>query len=689
MDSNLKNNLYNKKHIIKKKSFPKFKNKSKESIEKLIHRNFINKYKSMASHYNSFVANNIIFNDRSHIVSRFKEYLILDDKGEFLKRYYRKKESVARLQKYFKFYFLYSKVFPNYTSIDENKFIYNNIHQKQIMLDLQEEFENEKNLRNIEIEIEEGNIKDNKDVFSTEIIHSLLNTTNKEVAEILFNIDKDDLAEEETKFKIGVNNILDKISNYQNKRKNSFNKKEFFIHLNSINIRNNKNNRNKQMSLKTIKTNINNNNKENKENISKNINNNYFISKIIRNSIKKKISSKNKSKENKTNSIIKKSSYKEIKSNNNSKKKIINEQLLFKKYEKDLFKIKKRFMNHKKNISQYMSTSIQSKNDFSLYKKNTSFFNLNNKQPSISISNLNLISNPSSQVISTKISPSNSMKKQMKKQVNKSKVSTGNKEKKNHQNLLIKVNNEKDKDKDKDKYSRNNQLQTSSTTSNLVNNIIHYLNNKYKDSRNKIYKNISIKTINKINGISFSNASKKIINNKIKNNNSRKILEYDSQNNKEYDMKYKLKRKLKSYKNHCSINFENNNKTYIKLINEKKINYSRLNSKNSNKVSSTKNIFKNTYKKIKIKNLQKKNIINKNDFCYSSRNFGINDINKSKLIISGYHSKQNSASRSKNASRDNTYNKNLIMKINNNKKNLYDIKSKIFIKKTFVSKKEQ
>ena len=682
MDSNLKCHLYNKKHITKKKSFSKNKNKS---IEKLIHKNFIHKYKYMPSHYNLFVANNIIFNDRTHIVSRFKEFLIIDDEGEFLKRYYRKKESVARLQKYFKFYFLYSKVFPNYTSINENKFIYNNIHQKQEMIDLQEEIENEKNIKNMEIEIKEGNIKDNKDVFSTEIIDSLLNTTNKEVAEILFNINKEDLTEEETKFKDGVNIIVDKISSYQNKRKNSFSKKEFFIHLNSINGKNNINYGNKQMSLKTIKTNNNNNN--NKENISQNLNNNYFISKIIKNSIKKKITSKNKVKENKTNSIIKRSSYKEKKSKNNSKNKKINDQLLFKKYEKDLFKIKKRFMNHKKNISQIMSTSIQSKNDFLIYKKNSSLFNLNEKFPSVSISNFNLISNPSSQVISAKISPSNSMKKQMKKQINKSKVLTGNKEKKNNQKLILNVNN----DKEKEKYSRNKQLQTSSTTSNLVNNIIYYLNNKYKDSRNKIYKNKSINTINKINEISFINATKKIINNKIQrnNSNSRKIFENDSKNNKEYDIKYKLKKKIKSYKNNCSINFENNNKTYIKLINEKKLKYSRLNSQKSNKVNSTNNIFINAYKKLKIKKLQTNNINNKNGFCYSSRNLGVNDISKSKIIISGYQSKQNSASRSKNVSRDNIYKKNIVFKLNyNKKKGLYDVKSKSFLKKSF-SKKEQ
>jgi hypothetical protein len=338
-----------------------------------------------------------------------------------------------------------------------------------------------------------------------------------------------------------------------------------------------------------------------------------------------------------------------------------------------------------------MSTSIQSKNDFLIYKKNSSLFNLNDKFPSVSISNFNLISNPSSQVISAKISPSNSMKKQMKKQINKSKVLTGNKEKKNNQKLILNVN----YDKEKEKYSRNKQLQTSSTTSNLVNNIIYYLNNKYKDSRNKKYKNISINTSSKVDRTSPSNVSKTKINKKIINNNTIKILEYDFQTNKEYDcqtnkdddIKYKLKRNIKSYKNNYSINFENGNKTYHKLISEKILRNSRINSQNNTNIYSTNNILNNTYKRIKIKKLKRKSMFNKLNFCYSSRNLGINDINKSKLIKSCNQSKQNSTSRSKNFSRDNITNKNsknIILKINKTDK-LHNMKLNSFIKKSFIT----
>ena len=40
----------------------------------------------MPSNYNTIITNNIIFNDKTHIVSEFKEYLVIDDEGEFLKR---------------------------------------------------------------------------------------------------------------------------------------------------------------------------------------------------------------------------------------------------------------------------------------------------------------------------------------------------------------------------------------------------------------------------------------------------------------------------------------------------------------------------------------------------------------------------------------------------------------------------
>ena len=55
------------------------------------------KYLTGMDYYNVKVVNDIIYNDETHLVSMFKDYLILDDISEFLKRKYRLDESAPRL----------------------------------------------------------------------------------------------------------------------------------------------------------------------------------------------------------------------------------------------------------------------------------------------------------------------------------------------------------------------------------------------------------------------------------------------------------------------------------------------------------------------------------------------------------------------------------------------------------------
>ena len=98
----------------------------------------------MPKRYNKIIMDNIIFNEKSHIVSIFKDFLIIYDNNDFLKRYYTKSEIDIRLPRYFEYYESYSKIFPNYTSIPEGKYFYINIQKKQRMIDLQENIENEK-----------------------------------------------------------------------------------------------------------------------------------------------------------------------------------------------------------------------------------------------------------------------------------------------------------------------------------------------------------------------------------------------------------------------------------------------------------------------------------------------------------------------------------------------------------------
>ena len=85
--------------------------------------------------YNVKIVNDIIYNEPTHIAAIFKDYLIYDDLSEFLKRFYENSESLSRLPKICEFYEKYSRVFPNYVIIPENKFMYKNIERKQKVID--------------------------------------------------------------------------------------------------------------------------------------------------------------------------------------------------------------------------------------------------------------------------------------------------------------------------------------------------------------------------------------------------------------------------------------------------------------------------------------------------------------------------------------------------------------------------
>lgn len=91
-------------------------------------------------YYNVKVVNDIIYNDTTNLVSVFKDYLIYDDISEFMKRYYNNQESKTRLLKIYAFYDKYSKVFPNYIVLEENRYMFKNIERKQIAIDERQQF---------------------------------------------------------------------------------------------------------------------------------------------------------------------------------------------------------------------------------------------------------------------------------------------------------------------------------------------------------------------------------------------------------------------------------------------------------------------------------------------------------------------------------------------------------------------
>ena len=207
---------------FQKSSFSNNKNKnSLTKIIKNISKLFHTKYSEVNMKYEHNIIDNIIYNEKSHIVATFKDRLIIDDTGEFLKRYYLKEESDIRLKKFYEYYALYSKIFPNYTAFFEGKYLYLNIQRKQRMIDLIEKMELEKK-KNEEKSHSYGSDSESKEnVFNTDVINSILNGTNNESINYLFDIDKNDALQDEEIFGKDVNDLLEEINKYEYKGNNN------------------------------------------------------------------------------------------------------------------------------------------------------------------------------------------------------------------------------------------------------------------------------------------------------------------------------------------------------------------------------------------------------------------------------------------------------------------------------------
>ena len=139
--------MKNKKVNVSLLAFMKFKLRKKYNISK----DFYNKKK----------VNELIFNDPSTYTATFKEYLLLEDENEFLRRFYKKSELPKKLTNIFNFYTKYYKIFPNYIIIQESKYMYKNIKKKQKMIDQMQNF----NLSNSEESDNNNNL--NRKFFTT------------------------------------------------------------------------------------------------------------------------------------------------------------------------------------------------------------------------------------------------------------------------------------------------------------------------------------------------------------------------------------------------------------------------------------------------------------------------------------------------------------------------------------------
>ena len=265
-------NLYNSIKQNMQKNREKKENTNKEdkkilsfqSIEKLIYKSF-RKYYNNNSKFNIMKIDEIINNEKSHLVAEFKDFLVMGDMGEFILKYYNKKEIDAIYKQILDYYNENLFIFPNYVALYESKYIYNNIQKKQKIIDIQEELNDNKDQKNKNEKKEKQH--PNK-VFSVKEIDSILNETNTSGIRKYFGISDNSVTEN------GINKneqqIFELIEKINVIEKNSIN--------NNKENNNNKNYRDNNKSLKqedkkiSIKGNISNGNNKSiikeKENIS-------------------------------------------------------------------------------------------------------------------------------------------------------------------------------------------------------------------------------------------------------------------------------------------------------------------------------------------------------------------------------------------------------------------------------------
>ena len=160
--------------------------KNIESRASYLYKHHYKKYINI--HYNNLIVENLMCNGRCHLVAVFKNYLIEDDNSEYLRRFYKYRESAPRLKKLFLYHEETSVIFPNYTPLVESKYLYNNVIRKQRVIDEQQDLENKRNELKLNKRKKENLNKEDK-VFNSTVFGDIL-TSSDSVLRIVFGIEK-------------------------------------------------------------------------------------------------------------------------------------------------------------------------------------------------------------------------------------------------------------------------------------------------------------------------------------------------------------------------------------------------------------------------------------------------------------------------------------------------------------------
>ena len=188
------------------------------NLEKRARYKLIKRYDKPLSYHDVKIINDILYNEKTHYVEQFKEYLIYEDYNEFLKRYYKTSDLNIKLPKILIFYEKYSKIYANYTVIPESKYMYKNIKRKQKMID---QMQNNGNNDSEFEEDEDSNEEMSNTVFSSKVMNSIYRKT-------LTTLNKSENGNSEQ----NINDFVGKLNNIENKVNNNCFKNNYIKNTN-------------------------------------------------------------------------------------------------------------------------------------------------------------------------------------------------------------------------------------------------------------------------------------------------------------------------------------------------------------------------------------------------------------------------------------------------------------------------
>lgn len=188
--------------------------KENKEFFKLARKMLYKKYTYEKNSYKKIFTNYLIFNIKCRLTLFYKESLLSDNSCEYFRHFYPKEDIKVILNKILEIYCLYSKIYPNYIILPENKFLYKNIRKKQKIID---ENNNEK-------EINKNKLNDKLSNNDNELFTLSVRNEIKEFEDISYSI------------KNNIDNSSKKIINITNTKKIIDNSNSISNKNNNLNI---------------------------------------------------------------------------------------------------------------------------------------------------------------------------------------------------------------------------------------------------------------------------------------------------------------------------------------------------------------------------------------------------------------------------------------------------------------------